>query len=111
MTAHGADHRRALAVLARSGAGQWYEAHNSFGVTATGTSGDSPKAAWAVRHVQTYILLANPDPQRSAFVTLSILMENTEPVLKMFVVPPSSRFNVDVSTTMQARRLSRAYSA
>jgi hypothetical protein len=79
---------------------QWYEAHNTFGQTAIGRRwGLSEGRVGGPEGYQTYILLANPDPQRSAFVTLSILMEDTEPVLKMFVVPPSSRFNVDVSTT------------
>ena len=81
---------------------QWYEAHNSFGQTAIGRRwGLSEGRVGGPEGYQTYILLANPDPQRSEFVTLSILMEDTEPVLKMFVVPLSSRFNVDVSTTMQ----------
>ena len=81
---------------------QWDEAHNSFGQTAIGRRwGLSEGRVGGPEGYQTYILLANPDPQRSEFVTLSILMEDTEPVLKMFVVPLSSRFNVDVSTTMQ----------
>ncbi len=81
---------------------RWYEAHNSFGQTAIGMHwGLSEGRVGGPEGYQTYILLANPDPQRSAYVTLSILMEDAEPVLKTFMVPPSRRFNVDVSTTMQ----------
>jgi len=81
---------------------QWYEAHNSFGQTAIGRHwGLSEGRVGGPEGYQTYILLANPNPQQSAFVQLSFLMENGEPVLKAFHVPPSSRFNVDVSTTMQ----------
>jgi hypothetical protein len=82
---------------------QWYEAHNSFGQTAIGRHwGLSEGRVGGPEAYQTYILLVNPDPQQSAFVTLAFLMENAERVLKTFMVPPSSRFNVDVSTTMQA---------
>jgi hypothetical protein len=72
----------------------WYEAHNSFGVTAAGlkwglaegrTGGD---AAY-----QTYILIANPGTS-TANVTITFLLEGGAPVTKTFSVPPASRFNV-----------------
>jgi hypothetical protein len=76
----------------------WQEAHNSFGVTASGTS-------WALaegrvggtQQYQTYILLANPGFAAST-VTINFLRENGTIVEKEYTVPGSSRFNVDVGT-------------
>jgi hypothetical protein len=76
---------------------QWYEAHNSFGQTATGTHwGFAEGRVGGPEGYQTYILLANPDPQRPANVGIRFLPDHGDPVLKGFVVPPSSRFNVAV---------------
>jgi hypothetical protein len=67
----------------------WYEAHNSFGVTSTATRwGLAEGRAGLDAGYQTYILLANPntDPVN---VEITFLREN-------FEVRPSSRFNVAV---------------
>jgi hypothetical protein len=78
--------------------GNWYEAHNSAGETSAGT-------AWALaegrvggdNHAQTYILLANPGTQ-AATVTITFLREaGATPVVKTFVVAPTSRLNVRVT--------------
>lgn len=74
----------------------WYETHNSFGVTET-----SYKWALAEGGVggaddeQTYILLANPgtDP---VDVTLQFMLVNDVPKTKTFTVAPTSRRNVSI---------------
>ena len=76
----------------------WQEAHNSFGVTASGTR-------WALaegrvggpQQYQTYILLANPGSAPST-VTINFLRENGAIVEREYTVPASTRFNVDVNT-------------
>ncbi len=81
----------------------WYEAHNSFGLTAlatrwglaegrVGTIATAPNA----QNAQTYILLANPGTT-AANVTITFVRENgAAPVTKSFQVQPTSRFNVTV---------------
>jgi hypothetical protein len=79
-----------------TGAGGWYEAHNSPGETTTGTR-------WAMAEgesggdvqKQTYILIANTSTiAGSARVTL--LFEDGTTAEQTFALPPSSRTNVDV---------------
>jgi hypothetical protein len=74
----------------------WYEAHNSFGDTATDTKWAlaEGRVGGAQSH-QTYILLANPGNQ-AATVTVSYLRESGVPVQKQYVVPALARFNIDV---------------
>lgn len=75
---------------------EWYETHNSFGVTET-----SYKWALAEGGVgganaeQTYILLANPGAE-SVDVTLRFMPPNAVPKTKTFTVPPTSRRNVSI---------------
>jgi hypothetical protein len=77
----------------------WFEAHNSFGVTALGTKwGLAEGRVGGTAEAQTYILLANPgaDP---ADVTLTFLRapgSNPQTVTKVVTVPATSRFNVTV---------------
>jgi autotransporter-associated beta strand protein len=73
---------------------RWYEAHNSFGVTA-------PASSWGLAEgrvggsddYQTYILLANPGSAAAA-VKMVFLREGQTPITKLFTVPPTSRFTV-----------------
>jgi hypothetical protein len=74
--------------------GEWYEAHNSFGVTQPGTrwglgEGDVGRASEA----QTYILLANLNSS-TVTVTLEFLREAGAPITKSFNVAGNTRFNV-----------------
>jgi hypothetical protein len=46
---------------------------------------------------QTYILLANPNPDAAAEVTLTFLRGDGTTVIKTFTVPAASRFNVSVT--------------
>jgi hypothetical protein len=74
---------------------QWYEAHNSFGVTAIGTKwGLAEGRSGGAEAYQTYILLANPGMVK-ANVTIMFLREGQSPIEKTFEVNPQSRFNVD----------------
>jgi hypothetical protein len=79
---------------------QWYEGHASAGVTeafqthwglAEGRVG-GPEA-W-----QTYILVANSNPNGDATVTMRFFRDNGTPVTKQFLVKANSRFNVAVGS-------------
>jgi hypothetical protein len=75
----------------------WYEAHNSFGVTATGRHwGLAEGRAGGANAYQTFILLANPgsDP---ADVTVRFLRTSGAPLVKTFTVPPTRRFNISIT--------------
>ena len=77
----------------------WYEAHNAFGVTATGL-----KWALAEGRVggatsnETYILLANPGTT-AATVTVTYLREGgLAPITQTYPVAATSRFNIYANT-------------
>jgi hypothetical protein len=73
---------------------QWYEAHNSFGVTATGRHwGLAEGRTGGPQAYETYILLANPGTS-DAEVTLTCLRTSGAPLTKTFTVPKASRLNV-----------------
>jgi autotransporter-associated beta strand protein len=76
---------------------QWYEAHNSFGVTAAGAKwGLAEGRVGQAPAYQTYILLANPGTT-VAHVTIQFLREGGgATITKTFAVPASSRLNVSV---------------
>jgi autotransporter-associated beta strand protein len=85
---------------------QWYEAHNSFGVTAVGTKwGLAEGRSGGPRAYQTYILLANPGTVK-ANVTITFLREGLSPVERTFEVSPRSRFNVDTGAVSELADLS-----
>ena len=75
----------------------WREAHNSFGVAELGTR-------WALAEgrvggasgFHTFVLLANPQPD-AAHVTVTYLREEGAPIVRQYIVPPTSRFNIDVN--------------
>jgi hypothetical protein len=75
---------------------QWYEAHNSFGVTEIRHKwGLAEGRVGGPESYQTYILIANPYDV-TAHVTITFLRENGAPFDKTFTVEPRSRFNVDI---------------
>jgi hypothetical protein len=80
---------------------QWYEAHNSVGVTAPGKTWALAEGRVGGPHAyQTYILLANYGTQ-PADVRIAFLREpgrDPQTVTKLFHVPPTSRFNVWIPT-------------
>ena len=72
----------------------WTEAHNSGGVTSSGTR-------WALaegevggsRNTKTYVLVSNPT-STSATITATLLSENQAPETRTYVVGANSRFNI-----------------
>jgi autotransporter-associated beta strand protein len=75
---------------------QWFEAHNSAGVTELGLKwGLAEGRVGGQAHYQTYILLANPGDV-PASVQIQFLRESAAPLVKSFVVAPTSRVNVPV---------------
>jgi hypothetical protein len=79
-------------------ANPWGEGHNSFGVVNAGTTwGLAEGRTGGPLNFHTYILLANPQTT-AANVTVTFLRESGAPVVKTYLVPATSRFNVDVST-------------
>jgi hypothetical protein len=75
----------------------WYEAHNSFGLTAIGPKwGIAEGRVGTAVGFETYILLANPD-STAATVTITYLRTTGATVVKTYTVPPTSRFNVYVN--------------
>jgi hypothetical protein len=76
---------------------QWYEAHNSFGVTALGTRwGLAEGRTGGDAAAKTYILLANPG-DTPADVTVQFLREpgsSPQTVTKVVTVPATSRMTV-----------------
>ena len=75
----------------------WYEAHNAFGVTATGTKwGLAEGRVGAPFNHQTFILLANPSGG-AATVRITYLRTNGTTVVKTYTVGGTSRKNVWVN--------------
>ena len=75
----------------------WGEAHNSFGVVRANTAwGLAEGRVGGPLNFQTYILLANPRTE-AAQVTVTFLREAGAPIVQIYTVPPTSRFNVDAA--------------
>ena len=76
----------------------WYEAHNAFGVTATGTKwGLAEGRVGTSFGYQTFMLLANP-AATAATVRITYLRANGTTVVKTYTVFPTSRQNIWVNT-------------
>jgi YVTN family beta-propeller protein len=79
------------------GEGRWIEAHNSAGVTAAGLRWMLAEGrVGGPNEAQTFVLLANPGPV-AASVTVTFLRTSGAPLVKTFMVGPTSRFNVAVN--------------
>jgi hypothetical protein len=75
----------------------WYESHNSFGLTSTATRwGLAEGRVGGASAYQTYILLANPGTT-AADVTVRFLRTTGVPLVKTFTVPPARRFNIAIT--------------
>jgi hypothetical protein len=75
----------------------WQEAHNSFGMTATGLRwGLADVRVGGPREHQTYVLLANPNPKASE-VLVRFLRRDAAPVTKTYTIAPTSRMNIWVN--------------
>ena len=79
------------------GANTWTEAHNSFGVTQTGTRwGLSEGRVGGSRRFQTYVLLANAT-DTDAVVKLTFMRESGSAIVQTVGVRANSRYNVYVN--------------
>jgi len=87
----------------------WYEAHNSVGQTVAVREWTlSEGRTGGPEGYQTYILLANPDPDRGTSVSLTFLRDDGDDVvLRSAYVPPASRVTVSVDPS-QIPELSNA---
>jgi len=75
--------------------GQWYEAHNSPGATATGTTWALAEGeVGGVRGKETFILLANTSSQTGS-IRVTLYFEDGTSDQRTFTVAGNSRFNVD----------------
>jgi len=77
---------------------EWYEAHNSFGVTDTATKwGLAEGRVGGEKGFETYILLANPGASDAA-VTATFLKSDGTTLAKTYTVRATSRFNIHVNS-------------
>jgi hypothetical protein len=79
----------------------WYEAHNSFGLTTLATKWGLAEGRVGnvdgYANAQTYILLANPGTTAANVSIMFLRDDGKTPVTKTFTVPPTTRMNVAVS--------------
>jgi autotransporter-associated beta strand protein len=76
------------------------EGHNSSGVTAPALRWGLAEGRVGGEHAyDTFILLANPG-KTAAEVTVTFLRESGAPIVKTYTVPATSRFNIDVKTSV-----------
>lgn len=74
---------------------RWHEAHNSFGVVATGTRwAFADGRVGGANEAQTYVMVANPGTSAANITVTFLRGGGAAPVTKTYVVPPTSRFNV-----------------
>ncbi len=79
--------------------GEWYEAHNSFGVNEPGMKwGFAEGRAGTARGFRTYILIGNTSDEESQ-VRLTFLQSDPEAtaLIKNYIIPANSRVTVDVT--------------
>jgi Zn-dependent metalloprotease len=84
--------------------GGWYEAHNSPGATATGTSwGLAEGEVGGTRNAATYVLIANTS-REEATVRARLFFEDGTTAERSFGVAAHCRFNVDVGAEFPEAR-------
>jgi hypothetical protein len=79
--------------------GEWYEAHNSFGVNEPGMKwGFAEGRAGTARGFRTYILVGNTTDEESQ-IKLTFLRSDPEaaPLVKTYIIPANSRVTIDVT--------------
>jgi hypothetical protein len=79
--------------------GEWYEAHNSFGVNEPGLKwGLAEGRAGTTRGFRTYILVGNTTNLESQVRLTFLQTDEDAPTLsKSYIVPPNSRLTIDVT--------------
>jgi hypothetical protein len=81
---------------------EWYEGHNSAGVTATGEKwGLADGENGGPRNTQTFILIANTSAQ-PASVEVKLIFEDGATAVKTYGIAGNSRFNVPVASEFPA---------
>ncbi len=76
--------------------GAWQEAHNSFGVTTTGTKwGTADGRAGGARGYQTYVLVANTSATATATLVATFMRSDGVQVTRTLDIGPSRRLNID----------------
>jgi hypothetical protein len=79
--------------------GAWQEAHNSFGVTTTGTKwGTSDGRSGGDRGYSTYVLVANTSTTATANLLATFYRSDCVRVTRTFSVGPNRRLNIDCNT-------------
>lgn len=82
----------------------WHEAHNSAGVTETGTKwGLAEGEVGGAQRASTYVLIANTGPV-SGQAKVTLMFESGTPVSKTVDLPANSRTNVDIGFTFPESR-------
>jgi hypothetical protein len=84
-----------------SSAGPWVDSHSVFGVNAPGLKwgfAEGRAGTGGGLDFHSYILIGNPSTT-PADVKVTYLRNSRPPIAKAYVVPPTSRFTVDVSET------------
>jgi Tol biopolymer transport system component len=78
--------------------GTWHEAHNSFATTVTGTvwGVGAGSAVTLPSNTETYVLVANTSTREARVAVTLLFDDGGGPVVREFVIAPTSRFNVDV---------------
>jgi hypothetical protein len=79
--------------------GEWYEAHNSFGVNEPGMKwGLAEGRAGTARGFRTYILVGNTtDEESQVRVTFLQTDEDADPLVKNYLIPANTRVTIDVT--------------
>jgi hypothetical protein len=91
--------RPIIAERAMYWGGDWREGHDALGVSA-------PALRWGVADgrvgtdlgFETFILIANPDEQRTARLSVSFLTRDDDTVQRSYEVPAKTRFTIPVSS-------------
>jgi hypothetical protein len=79
--------------------GPWQEAHNSFGVTATGTRwGTADGRVGGARGYQTYLLVANTSTTATATLTITFMRTDGAQITRTYSVGPNRRLSIDCGT-------------
>ena len=82
---------------------QWYEAHNSFGVTSTGLAWGLAEGRFGFpQNFETYILLTNPTSTPTRVRVTFLRQGSKAPVVSVQDLAANSRANVDMSALLGA---------
>ncbi len=82
---------------------QWYEAHNSFGVTSTGVAWGLAEGRFGfAQHFETYILLTNPTNTATRVRVTFLRQGNRAPIVSEQLLEANARANADMTALLNA---------